>query len=734
MNKSFPFVKQLDMMDCGPTCLKMIISYYGKNISREYLREKASITREGVSLGGISEVAESLEMQTLVLQVTYDSLKENIPLPCIAHWRQRHFIVIYKIDNKFVYVADPSYGKIKYTKEEFIKGWIPNTNITDESEGIILALEPTPQFYEIEGEKREEKRKLSFLFNYIKPHRKLITQLIIGLLIGSICQLVLPFLTQAIVDIGITQNNLHFINLVLISQLFLFLVQTFTNAMRSWLLLHITSRVNISLLSNFLIKLMKLPIAFFDTKTIGDLLQRIQDNSRIQNFLSSTTLNVLFSAFNIIIFGTVLVYYNIYIFIIFLAAALLNILWVSIFMKKRADLDYKRFDQASGNQSSTIQLLHGMAEIKLNNSERRRRWEWETIQVKLFKLSIKSLSLSQSQDIGSGCIMQLMNILITFFAAKQVISGEFTLGMMLSVQFIIGQLNMPINNLVGFMQSFQDAKISLERLAEIHNRSNENSEDENVITELPNCKDITFNNISFRYGTSASPLVLNDIDVKIPEGKVTAIVGASGSGKTTFLKLILKYFDTTKGDIYVGSNTLKSFNSDSWRRNIGVVMQDGYIFADTILRNITESDSNGMLDKARLENASRIANISDFIEHLPNGYKTKIGASGINLSGGEKQRILIARAIYKEPAYLLFDEATSALDANNEKIIMNNLQKFYENRTVVIVAHRLSTVVNADNIIVLENGRIIEQGSHEELTNLQGKYYILIKNQLELGQ
>ncbi len=733
MKNNFPFFKQLDMMDCGPTCLKMITSYYGKDISREYLREKASITREGVSLGGISEVAELIGLQTLVLQITYNSLKEDIPLPCIAHWRQRHFIVIYKIDKKYVYVADPSHGRIKYTKEEFIKGWISNTNIIDNSEGIILAIEPMPEFFKID-EDSKEKTDLRFLFNYIKPHKKLIFQLIIGLFIGSICQLILPFLTQAIVDIGITQNNLNFINLVLIAQIFLFLVQTSTNTLRSWLLLHITSRINISLLSNFLIKLMKLPIAFFDTKTIGDLLQRIQDNNRIQNFLSSATLNILFSAFNIIIFGSILIYYNIYIFLIFLISAGVNFFWVSIFMKRRAELDYKRFDQASGNQSSTIQLLNGMAEIKLNNSEKRRRWEWETIQVRLFKLSIKSLSLSQYQDIGSSCIMQLMNILITFFAAKQVISGEFTLGMMLAIQFIIGQLNIPINNLVSFMQSLQDAKISLERLAEIHNKENENKDDEDTITELSKSKDIIFKSVSFRYGTNTSPLVLNDISITIPEGKVTAIVGSSGSGKTTFLKIILKYFDTAKGTIHIGNHNLERINSDFWRRNIGVVMQDGYIFADTILRNITESDSNGILDKGRLENAARIANINDFIEKLPNGYKTKIGASGISLSGGEKQRILIARAIYKNPTYLLFDEATSALDANNEKIIMNNLQVFYENRTVVIVAHRLSTVVNADNIIVLENGKIIEQGNHEELIKLQGQYYTLIKNQLELGQ
>lgn len=733
MRKKFPFFKQLDLMDCGPTCLKMITTFYGKNISREYLREKTFITREGVSMAGISEAAESIGLQSLVLLSTYEMLVNDIPMPCIAHWRQRHFVVIYKADNHHVHVADPAFGLIKYKKEEFLKGWITQSNqIKEDSEGIILVLEPDTAFYEIE-KSSSQNRSFRFLLPFIKPHRRLIVQLLIGLLIGSVIQLIFPFLTQAIVDIGIGQHNLDFINLVLIGQLILFLSQVMTNALRSWLLLHITSRINISLVSSFLIKLMKLPIAFFDTKTIGDLLQRIQDNARIQNFLSSASLNILFSSFSIIIFASVLYYYSFIIFFILVFFTVLNIFWVALFLKRRAVLDYKRFDQAAGNQSSTIQLLNGMQEIKLNNSEKRRRWEWELIQVRLFKLSIKSLSLSQMQDIGGTFILQLMSILITFFAAKQVLDNDFSLGTMLSIQFIIGQLNVPINSFIGFIQTYQDAKISLERLAEIHDKENEVKEGDDGIDRLPSVKDITFKNVSFRYGASTSPLVLENINLTIPAGKATAIVGASGSGKTTLLKLILKFYPPNEGSISVGNNNLANFDSDFWRKNVGVVMQEGYIFADTIARNITESDSDGIMDKERLLHAVQVANIEEFIEGLPNGYKTRIGASGSSISGGQKQRILIARTVYKNPDFLLFDEATSSLDANNEMIIMENLEKFYKSKTVIIVAHRLSTVKKVDNIIVLDKGKIIEEGTHEQLTQLRGAYYTLIKNQLELG-
>lgn len=734
MGKTFPFYKQLDEMDCGPACLKMVASFYGGKISAEVLREKAFITKQGVNLGGLSNAAEAIGLQSLALQTTYEMLRDEIPLPCIAHWRERHFVVVYKIDKNQVHVADPAFGLINYSKLEFIKGWISQSDsIAVTGEGVLLVLEPTPEFYEVEDES-SPKNNFNFLIPFIKPHSKLILQLVIGLFIGSLIQLILPFLTQAIVDVGISQGNFNFINLVLMGQLILFFAQTTTTAIRSWLLLHVTSRINISLLSNFLIKLMKLPIAFFDTKSTGDLFQRIQDNSRIQNFLSTASLNILFSALNILVFGGVLFYYSTSIFLIFLCCTVVNFIWVYAFMKRRAALDYKIFDQASGSQSSTIQLLNGMQEIKLNNSEKRRRWEWELIQVKLFKLSIKSLTLNQFQDIGGGFIIQLMGFLVTFLAAKEVIAGHFTLGAMLSIQYIIGQLNSPVSNFTTFIQSYQDARISLERLSEIHNKENETGINKDELDLLPISKEISFKNVNFRYGAANNPLVLENINLIIPEGKVTAIVGASGSGKTTLLKLILRFHSPISGIIEVGTKNLNNYNVDFWRKNIGVVMQDGYLFADSIARNITESDSNGILNKEKLLKAAQIANIEEFIESLPKGYKTRIGSSGTGLSGGQQQRIFIARAIYKDAPYLLFDEATSSLDANNERLIMRKLEEYCKNRTVVVVAHRLSTVLNADQIIVLEKGRIIEQGNHTDLSKLRGAYYTLIKNQLELGQ
>lgn len=734
MSKEFPFFKQMDDMDCGPTCLKMIAKYYGRNFSSEMLREKSFLTKTGVSLSGISQAAENIGFQTLVLHSTFEMLKNEVPLPCIAHWRDRHFVVIHKLEKDKVYVIDPAFGRITYSAEEFLKGWIPHQRPSmDSAEGILLVLEPTVEFFN-ENHQQVKKVNFGFLVPFLRPYRKLIVQLIIGLFIGSLIQLIFPFLTQAIVDVGINQNNLNFINLVLIGQMVLFFAQTTSMAIRSWLLLHITSRVNISLLSSFLIKLMKLPIAFFDSRSTGDILQRIQDNTRVQNFLSTSSLNILFSGLNVLIFGAVLFYYSLPIFLVFLTCTAANIIWVSSFMKKRAELDYKRFDQASGNQSSTMQLINGMQEIKLNNSERRRRWEWELIQVKLFKLSIKGLTLNQYQDIGAGFLIQLMGFLVTYLAAKNVIEGNFTLGVMLSIQFIIGQLNAPVSAFAGFIQSYQDARISLERLAEIHNKENEVVDDNDNIDELPTNRDITFKNVSFRYGSQKSALILDNINLTIPKGKVTAIVGASGSGKTTLLKLILKFHDPTEGRIDVGSSNLSNINSDFWRKNVGVVMQEGYLFSDTIVRNITESDSDGVLNKKKLQMAVQVANLEDFIEKLPKGYKTRVGPSGIGISGGQKQRIFIARSVYKDSEYLLFDEATSSLDANNEKIIMERMEEFYKNKTVIVVAHRLSTVINADQIIVMDRGSIIEQGTHAELSKAKGAYYTLIKNQLELGE
>lgn len=731
--RKFPFYRQLDQMDCGPTCIKMIAKYYGKVYSSEFLREKCHITREGVSIMGMAEAAEDIGLKSMLVNLDYATLKESVPLPCIAHWRQRHFIVIHKVTNRYVYVADPAFGLIKHTKQKFLEGWLYNKSEKEDEEGYLLLLEPGKDFFKLEDEGEKPRVGLKFLIPYLSPYKKYLVQLFIGLFIGSLIQLIFPFLTQSMVDYGIINQDLGFVYLVLSAQLMLFFSQTSVSIIRSWILLHIGSRMNISLISDFLIKMMKLPIAFFDSKMLGDLLQRIEDHRRIENFLSSTTLNVIFSVYSLAVFGLVLAYYDINIFLIFLAGTALYIIWVLLFVKKRAILDYKRHDEAAENRSSIIQLINGMPEIKLNNSERRRRWEWEAIQIKLFRISLKGLALAQWQGTGANFINELKNIIITFLAAKSVIDGEMTLGMMLAVQYILGQMNAPINNFITFVQTTQDAKISIDRLVEIHEKDEEEDKNNNHLQVAPEEGSIFIENLSFRYGGRNSKLVLKNVSFEIPKGKVTAIVGASGSGKTTLLKLLLKFFPPTEGCIKLGQVDLQNINNKLWRERCGVVMQKGFIFADTIARNITESCSDLVIDKNRLLEAVRIANIEDLIEKLPLGYNTNLSWGGISLSGGEEQRILIARASYKNPHFLFFDEATSALDANNELIIMNNLEEFYKDKTALIIAHRLSTVKNADQIIVLDKGEVIERGTHEELTLLRNAYYKLVKNQLELG-
>ncbi len=716
-------------MDCGATCLRMIAKHYGKSYTSQTLRKRSYITREGVSLLGISDASESIGMHTIGVKTTLEKLIEENVTPFIAHWRQEHFVVVYKIKGNKVYVADPAGKKITYTKEEFIKQWV-TTEKNGEQQGVALLLEPTPDFYKQTGEK-SDKTKFSFLFQYLKPHKKLILQLVLGLLLGSLLQLIFPFLTQSIVDFGIANNNLNFIYLVLIAQMVLFISRMTVDFIRSWIMLHISTRINISLISDFLIKLMKLPIGFFDTKMTGDLMQRIGDHHRIEDFLTGQTLSTLFSMFNLIIFGVVLAYYSLKIFAIFIIGSALYILWISIFMKKRRELDFKRFQEASDEQSNVIQLIQGMQEIKLQNAEKQMRWGWERIQARLFKISISGMALSQYQQAGTVFINETKNILISFFAAYSVIQGEMTLGMMLAVQYIIGQLNAPIDQFIGFMHSYQDAKISLERLGEIHNKEDEENIEEEKIAILPQDKSIRMENIKFQYDKPHGEMVLKDVNLTIPENKITAIVGTSGSGKTTLVKLLLGFYEVNSGEILVGENRLENFSQTWWRSQIGAVMQEGFVFNDTIAKNIAVGQEN--VDKARLLEAVKVANIQEFIENLPLGYNTKIGTEGHGLSQGQKQRILIARTVYKDPQYLFFDEATNALDANNERKIMDNLNEFFKGRTVVVVAHRLSTVKNANQIVVIEKGEIIETGTHKELTALKGSYYELVKNQLELG-
>ena len=727
--KHFPHYIQHDAMDCGPTCLRMVAAYYGKRYSLEGLREKSFITREGVSMLGISEAAEKIGFRSICVQVGYEKLQEA-PLPCIIHWNQQHFVVVYKLNDKHVWVADPGAGKLKYTKEEFCNCWLSSRK-NEEDTGVALLLEPTPEFYTIEDEGDEVNRKgFSFLYSYLRPYRGLVGQLLLGLLLGSMIQLMLPFLTQSVVDFGINNQNLGFIYLVLIAQLMLSFSSSAVDFIRGWILLHLGTRINIALISDFLIKLMKMPIAYFDSKMTGDILQRINDHKRIQDFLTGSSLSVIFSVFNIIIFGIVLLVYSGMIFLIFMGGSTLYVTYVWLFMKKRAELDHKRFAQQSANQSTVVQLVNGMQEIKLSACEQQKRWEWERIQAKLFKVNIKSLALRQYQDSGAVLINQSKNLLITALVASLVVKGEMTLGMMLSVQYIIGQLNSPVNELIAFARDMQDARLSMDRLSEVRDKPDEEDPTRELLREIPEGKEIRLQNLNFKYDPLSEYPTLDDINLVIPPGKQTAIVGMSGSGKTTLVKLLLGFYPPASGDIFIGDTPLGSYSIREWRNRCGVVMQYGFIFSDSIAGNIAPGVEH--IDKKRLRHAAEVANIHDFIEELPLAYNTKIGQEGHGLSQGQKQRILIARAVYKGPEFIFFDEATNALDANNERTIMNNLQTFFKGRTSVVVAHRLSTVRNAEQIIVIEQGRIAETGTHEALIALEGRYYKLVKNQLEL--
>lgn len=773
----FPHYIQLDMMDCGPTSLRIVAAYYGKQYSLQNLREKCHISREGVSLLGISDAAEEIGFRTISVKLTWPQLRTVAPLPCIVHWRQRHFVVVYKIrkirDRWWVYVSDPAHGLLKYPESVFLKAWLATITSVDEeqekelesgveyeamsikelldlaandtwdednarqsesecmhSAGIVLLLEPTPAFYK--GKGAEDKRlRFTGMLRYLKPYKNYLIQLAVAMLTASVLNLILPFLTQSVVDKGIGTGNLSFVVVILIAQVVLVLGHMANNLIRSWLMLHMITRISISLISDFLAKLMRLPIAFFDSKMVGDIMQRIGDYNRIQTFLTGSLLSMIMAVVSFVVYGVIMGGYDMTILGVFLLGSSLYVGWILLFLKRRRQLDYMRFQEASANQSNIVQLINGMQDIKLNNCERQKRWEWERIQARLFHVSIKGLVLGQTQEVGGVFIDQTKNVLISFLAASAVIEGNITLGMMVALQYIIGQLNAPVSQFIQFVQATQDAKISLERLREIQEKDDEESVDEQYIYEIPDHADIEFRGVTFQYDGPHSAKALDNVSVRIPAHKVTAIVGASGSGKTTMLKMILGFYEPVEGEVLLGERRISQYSVSCWRRICGSVMQEGYVFSDTIINNIGVSDE--CPDIVRVRRAAEIANIDTFIDELPLGYNTKIGADGHGLSTGQKQRLLIARAAYKNARYLFFDEATNSLDANNERTIMERLEQLFENKTVLVVAHRLSTVKSADNIIVLDHGRIVEQGTHTELTSKRGYYYELVKNQLDLG-
>lgn len=738
MFKRMPFQIQHDLMDCGPSCLKMITEFYGREYSLEYLRELCFLSREGVSLLSINNAAEKLGFRTMGIKIPPKTLIESGIFPCIIHWNQDHFIVLYGIKRKnrlarlfsrkdiatFI-IADPSHGIVKLDEKYFLESWIS----TVENEGVVLILEPTPYFFQ-NNATSEKKKGYSFLFQYLTAHRKYIFQVILGMVIATFYSLLFPFLTRALIDDGVANKSLPVVYLILLSQLFIFSGNAIIEFIRSWLLLHINTRISLNIISDFLNKLFRLPMKFFDTKAVGDLSQRIGDHHRIEDFLTGSTLSSLFSIVNIILFSVILAYYDWKILITFALLTIFAVGWLFMFMKKRKKLDYKRFSRNRENTDKMYEMINGMQEIKLYGSETSKRWEWEQLQVKYFKLNIKSLTLEQYQNAGFLFFTHLKNILISFIAASETIKGNMSFGELVSVSFVIGQTNGPIGQLFEFIKSAQDAKVSMERLQEVHDKADEEVVTDNKITDVPH-RNIHIKNVTFQYEGPGSPLILNDINLVIPKGKVTAIVGTSGSGKTTLIKLLLGFYKPGSGEIKIGDFNLNSLSPKLWRAQCGTVMQEGYIFSDTIARNIALDGKE--VNEEQIEKAVNVANLDEFIKRLPLGFTTKIGVSGIGLSGGERQRVLIARSVYKNPDYLFFDEATSSLDANNETIIMNNLEDFFKGKTVIIIAHRLSTVKNADQIIVLEKGKIVETGNHQNLVQEKGRYYKLIKNQLELG-
>ncbi len=722
--KRFPYEYQLDAMDCGPAALKIIAKYFGKYYSLQYLRDLCGITREGVSFLDLSYGAEKIGLHTLAVQASVKDLQLKVPLPCIVHWKNSHFVVVYRCSKNRVYVSDPAKGLLSYSHPEFEQGWYKAGDET----GALLAIEPMADFLQRDlEEKTERKKTFENIFGYFAPYKRNFATIFVVMIIATALQGILPFISKAVIDVGIQTRDLDFINLVLIANIVIILSVTISSAIRDWLLLHITARVNIALISDYLIKLMQLPVTFFENKMIGDILQRAQDHERIRSFIMNNSLNLIFSSLTFFTFGIILLIYNPVIFYLFLAGSILYVLWVLAFLRVRKKLDWEYFDLISKNQSYWVETVSSISDIKINNYEKQKRWKWENIQAKLYKVNLKVLNITNFQNLGAQFINSIKNLAIIFYCAKAVIMGEITFGVMISAQFIIGMLNAPLSQFVSFIISGQYAKISFLRINEIHQMKDEEEVLVSNNMAMPENKSLLLRNVVFQY-TPNAPYVLKQITLAIPEGKTTAIVGESGSGKSTLLKLLMRLYHPSHGDILLGNMNIANLSLREWRNHCGVVMQDGKIFNDTILNNIVLDDEN--INYKNLQEAVRIAHIANEIEQMPQGYQTKIGEVGRGLSGGQKQRILIARALYKAPPYLFLDEATNALDAINEHKIVQALNQAFEKRTVVVIAHRLSTIMHAHQIVVMRDGFIIEAGNHAQLMEKKGHYADLVQKQM----
>lgn len=724
--KRFPVEYQMDSQDCGPASLKIIAKHFGKFYSLQMLRDRCGITKEGVSLLDLSTGAESIGLRTLAIKCTIDDIVNSIPFPAIIFWKDSHFVVVYGADKKYVLVSDPAKGRVKYTHEEFKKGWYQK----DEKQGILLAVEPMADFKDSEAEKEQRKNSFSTILKYFFPYKRNFTLVFIIMLVVTLLQGVLPFISKAVIDVGIKTSDMNFINMVLIGNVAILLSVMIFNVLRDWILMHITSRLNIALISDYLIKLMKLPVTFFENKLLGDILQRAQDHERIRNFVMNNSLALIFSTLTFVIFAVILLIYNAIIFYIFLAGSILYVGWVLLFLSIRKKLDWEYFELISKNQSYWVETVSAIQDIKIYNYEKYRRWKWEEIQARLYHVNKRVLTVTNAQNLGAQFIESIKNMAIVFFCAMAVIRGEITFGVMISTQFIIGMLNGPLIQFINFVVSGQYAKISFLRINEIRQLEDE---DELLTigtntTLIPENKNITMENVHFQY-TANSPLVLRNIYLKIPENKVTAIVGGSGSGKSTLLKLLVRLYKPTYGDIKIGGMNVNLINLRQWREMCGVVMQDGKTFNDTIINNIVLDDEH--INYEKLREVCRLAQIESEINEMPKGFETMIGENGRGLSGGQKQRLLIARALYRDPQLLFLDEATNSLDVINERKIVDALNGAFQNRTVIVVAHRLSTIRNADQIVVLDKGFIVEMGNHETLMEKKGHYYALVSSQME---